>query len=108
MTLAEARALNPGAYLSTPAGRGCLTKPVARKVFVSVMEPGKDGFPKAVERSFAPEDVEPAEPVADIAPPLNLVCFSCWGSDYWTSRAKMVCRRCHPPAPGVERERMAA
>lgn len=33
------------------------------------------------------------------APP---VCFSCWGSDFWQGSGAVVCRRCHPPAPGAE------
>lgn len=31
-----------------------------------------------------------------------LVCFSCWGSDFWTGRGVATCRRCHPPVAGAE------
>lgn len=31
-----------------------------------------------------------------------LVCFSCWGGDFWQGSGAVVCRRCHPPAPGAE------
>lgn len=34
--------------------------------------------------------------------PARLVCFSCWGSDFWTGSGTTICRRCHPPAPGAE------
>jgi hypothetical protein len=31
-------------------------------------------------------------------------CYACGGSDWWRSRhgGHLVCRRCHPPAPGAE------
>ena len=29
-------------------------------------------------------------------------CFCCKGRDWWRSKVKMTCRRCHPPAPGAE------
>lgn len=32
-----------------------------------------------------------------------VVCFSCWGSDFWQGSGAVVCRRCHPPAPRAER-----
>ena len=32
----------------------------------------------------------------------NVTCFSCWGSDFWQGSGAVVCRRCHPPAPGAE------
>lgn len=31
-----------------------------------------------------------------------VTCFSCWGSDFWQGTGAVVCRRCHPPAPGAE------
>ncbi len=32
-----------------------------------------------------------------------LVCYWCWGTDFWHSlHGLSICRRCHPPAPGVE------
>lgn len=36
------------------------------------------------------------------APPAPLVCFSCWGSDFWTGRGVVTCRRCHPPVADAE------
>lgn len=34
-----------------------------------------------------------------------VTCFTCRGADWWDSTAgQTVCRRCHPPAPGAERE----
>lgn len=34
--------------------------------------------------------------------PGTVVCYSCWGSDFWQGSGAVVCRRCHPPAPGAE------
>jgi len=31
-----------------------------------------------------------------------LVCLTCRGTDFWRGRGAVVCRRCHPPAPGAE------
>lgn len=31
-----------------------------------------------------------------------VVCFSCQGVDFWQGTGALVCRRCHPPAPGAE------
>ncbi len=32
----------------------------------------------------------------------GLVCLCCRGIDFWQGRGAVVCRRCHPPAPGAE------
>lgn len=45
-----------------------------------------------------------APPSQPIRPPAEepVTCFSCWGSDFWQGTGALVCRRCHPPAPGAE------
>ena len=71
-----------------------------------VTETGKQGVPRvsgdisnARERYRSDISMEglgdhPVDP-ADPRPP----CYSCRGSDWWTSRSgQVVCRRCHPPA----------
>lgn len=50
-----------------------------------------------VKRRRLPREVRDVE--AHLAP---VICYSCWGSDFWQSRGGVVCRRCHPPAPGAE------
>ena len=48
-----------------------------------------------------PRDAVPgAAPVT--ADPARLLCFACGGTDFWKGRGVVVCRRCHPPAPGAE------
>lgn len=34
--------------------------------------------------------------------PAPVACFSCRGIDFWRGSSAIVCRRCHPPAPGAE------
>lgn len=56
-------------------------------------KPGFAGFAGGVPRPVPEIRALPAQPV---------VCFSCWGSDFWQGTGALVCRRCHPPAPGAE------
>lgn len=44
----------------------------------------------------------PKEDAARASAPADVVCFSCWGSDFWQGSGAVICRRCHPPAPGAE------
>lgn len=48
----------------------------------------------------------PSEEVYGAAPVSSdlraLVCLTCRGADFWRGRGLVVCRRCHPPAPGAE------
>lgn len=37
-----------------------------------------------------------------VVTPAVITCFSCWGRDFWRGSGAVVCRRCHPPAPGAE------
>ena len=30
-------------------------------------------------------------------------CFWCGSTNFWQGDGRMICRRCHPPAPGAER-----
>ena len=46
------------------------------------------------------ESVHGAAPAS--ADPGRLVCFSCGSTDFWRGVGLVVCRRCHPPAPGAE------
>jgi hypothetical protein len=39
---------------------------------------------------------------APSADPALVVCYVCRGSDFWQGSGAVVCRRCHPPAPGAE------
>lgn len=43
---------------------------------------------------------EEQESTTDTTAPVT--CFSCWGVDFWQGSGAVVCRRCHPPAPGAE------
>jgi hypothetical protein len=58
-------------------------------------KPGYEGFagdhPTPVLKNHAPSEMSGA-----------VVCYSCWGSDFWQGSGAVVCRRCHPPAPGAE------
>ncbi len=40
--------------------------------------------------------------------PAPLVCYWCRGVDFWHGSGVVVCRACHPPAPGAERPAAAA
>lgn len=33
----------------------------------------------------------------------NMTCYWCGSSDLWQGDDRMICRRCHPPAPGAEK-----
>lgn len=46
------------------------------------------------------ESVHGAAPAS--ADPGRLVCFCCGSTDFWRGVGLVVCRRCHPPAPGAE------
>lgn len=35
--------------------------------------------------------------------PATPTCINCRGTDFWQGSGAVVCRRCHPPAPGAER-----
>jgi hypothetical protein len=42
--------------------------------------------------------------VAALAPtPASVVCYWCHGVSFWQGSGALVCRTCHPPAPGAER-----
>ena len=30
-------------------------------------------------------------------------CLVCQGEDFWKGTGPLICRRCHPPAPGAEK-----
>lgn len=33
----------------------------------------------------------------------KLICYCCKSTDFWLSiHGRMICRKCHPPAPGAE------
>lgn len=54
-------------------------------------------------RSFsASTRARESEPAGPVPAGFVLTCFSCWGSDFWQGSGAVVCRRCHPPAPGAE------
>lgn len=44
-----------------------------------------------------------SEPNLKADPDAPVVCYTCRGSDFWIGSGAVVCRRCHPPAPGAER-----
>lgn len=52
----------------------------------------------------APPEAIP--PVPDSPPdynPTGSPCYCCGNTDYWKSKAgRVICRVCHPPAPGAE------
>lgn len=54
------------------------------------------GFLESLPR----EAVHGAAPVT--ADPGRLLCYSCGKTDFWQGRGVVVCRTCHPPAPGAE------
>lgn len=56
--------------------------------------PGDVAILRAIERLDREESREAEEPS----------CYGCGGRDWWRARigGHLVCRRCHPPAPGAE------
>lgn len=57
------------------------------------------GFPGAIPENEPNLQAAPDSPADRGAP---VVCYVCRGSDFWAGFGTVVCRRCHPPAPGAE------
>lgn len=66
--------------------------------------PENPNMPPAPPYSGFSGDFPGSEPNLPAAPdtPTTVVCYTCRASDFWPGSGAVVCRRCHPPAPGAE------
>jgi hypothetical protein len=63
----------------------------------------RSGEPITAFRSFsASTRARESEPTGPVSAGPALTCYACRGTDFWAGTGKVVCRRCHPPAPGAE------